>query len=253
MSTPSRATQVVLAKRPKGAISTDTFSVKLVDLPAPSAPEEVLVRVDWISLDPAMRGWLNDSRSYIKPVQIGEKMRASALGTVIKGGKNLKPGDIVRGTLGWCDYAIANEKELEKIVVPKGANELDFLATLGTPGLTAYFGLFDVGDVKAGETLVVSGAAGAVGTVVCQLGKIKGARVIALAGSDEKVSWLEKELGVDKAINYKSPTFVADFKKHVGYLDVYFDNVGGSTLDLCLGRLNKGARVALCGAISAYS
>jgi len=124
---------------------------------------------------------------------------------------------------------------------------------LGMPGLTAYFGLFDVGKIKAGETLVVSGAAGAVGSVACQLGKIKGARVIALAGSDDKVAWLENELGVDKALNYKSPTFVADFKRHVGYLDVYFDNVGGSTLDLCLGRLKKGARVALCGAISAYN
>jgi len=248
-----KATNIVLAERPVGPVSAKTFAIKSVPLPQTLASDDVLVRVDWISMDPAMRGWLNDSRSYIKPVQIGEKMRASAMGTVVKGGTSFKPGDIVRGTLGWCNYTVIKEKDVKKVVVPPGAHELDFLATLGMPGLTAYFGLFDVGQLKAGETLVVSGAAGAVGSVVCQLGKIRGARVIALAGSDDKVAWLENELGVDKALNYKSPSFVNDFKETVGYLDVYFDNVGGSTLDLCLGRLKKGARVALCGAISAYN
>jgi len=120
-------------------------------------------------------------------------------------------------------------------------------------GMTAYFGLFDIGQIKAGETLVVSGAAGSVGSLVCQLGKIQGAKVIAIAGSDDKCEWLEKDLGVDKALNYKSATFQADFKSSVGYLDVYFDNVGGEILDLCLSRLNKGARIPLCGAISAYN
>ncbi|KAF8575958.1 NAD(P)-binding protein [Ramaria rubella] len=255
MSIPSQATHIVLSERPSGPVTSTTFSAKSVPIPDELAPGDVLVRVDWLSLDPAMRGWLNDRRSYIKPVQIGEIMRAQGLGTVVKGG-----GKSVQ-VKGWGDYVVLKETELEKFTLPEGAYALDFISTLGMPGKIKYIfldcpfrkGLFDVGKVKSGETLVVSGAAGAVGSVVCQLGKIKGARVIALAGSDDKVAWLENELGVDKALNYKSPTFVADFKQHVGYLDVYFDNVGGETLDLCLGRLNKGARIALCGAISAYN
>jgi len=254
MYIPLQATEIVLSERPKdGPVTPTTFTKKSIPLANTLVPGEVLIRVDWISLDPAMRGWLNDRRSYIKPVQIGEKMRAAALGTVVKtNGVKTKVGDVVRGVFGWCDYVIIQEKTLETII-PKGLNELDFLGSLGMPGLTAYFGLLDVGKIQPGETLVVSGAAGAVGSVVCQIGKIKGARVIALAGSDDKVAWLENELGVDKGLNYKSPTFAEDFKKHVGYLDVYFDNVGGATLDLCLGRLNQGARIALCGAISAYN
>ncbi|KAF8508529.1 hypothetical protein BU17DRAFT_56720 [Hysterangium stoloniferum] len=254
MYIPSQVTEIVLSERPKGGpVTSTTFTKRSTPLVNTLAPGEVLIRVDWLSLDPAMRGWLNDTRSYITPVQIGEKMRAGGLGTVVKtSGAKSKVGDVVRGVFGWCDYVIVQEKTLE-MTIPKGLNELDFLSTLGMPGLTAYFGLLDVGKIQPGETLVVSGAAGAVGSVVCQIGKIKGARVIALAGSDDKVTWLENELGVDKGLNYKSPTFVADFKKHVGYLDVYFDNVGGTTLDLCLGRLKQGARIALCGAISAYN
>lgn len=134
-----------------------------------------------------------------------------------------------------------------------GVQPLDYLNTLGTPGLTAYFGLKKIGEVKAGEKLVVSGAAGAVGSMACQLGKAAGAKVYAIAGSPDKCEWLEKEIGVEKAFNYKSPTFLQDFKKNVGYLDVYFDNVGGDMLDFMLTRLNKNARIALCGLSSQLS
>jgi hypothetical protein len=215
---------------------------------------QVLVKVNWLSLDPAMRGWLSDKRSYLPPVQIGETMRATGLGTVVETGKGseFSNGDIVRGVFGWTEYAIMDDKQCEKIVPLPGADTLDYLNTLGMPGMTAYFGLQDIGKLKSGETLVVSGAAGSVGSLACQLGKKAGAKVIAIAGSDEKCAWLEKELGVDKALNYKSETFYQDWKS-LGYLDVYFDNVGGSILDFALTRLNKGARIVLCGAISEYN
>ncbi|KAG6373470.1 hypothetical protein JVT61DRAFT_6623 [Boletus reticuloceps] len=154
---------------------------------------------------------------------------------------------------GWTEFAVLKEKALQKITAPPGTTELDFLNTLGLTGMTAYFGLHDVGELKAGETLLVSGAAGAVGSLVCQLGKRAGAKVVALAGSDDKCAWLENELGVDVALNYKRSTFEEEFKNAVRYLDVFFDNVGGEILDLALKRLNQNARIALCGAISAYN
>ncbi|GJJ08642.1 hypothetical protein Clacol_002861 [Clathrus columnatus] len=247
--------EIRLSERPTGHVNSKTFVSESISLSTTlsSSSGHVLVQVDWLSIDPAMRGWLDDKRSYLKPVQIGEKMRAQGLGTVIKSSsKTIKVGDIVRGTFGWCTYAIMAEKDVEPLSLFPGVHELDFLGILGLPGLTAYFGLFDIAQIKQGETLVVSGAAGAVGSVACQLGKLKGAKVIALAGSDDKVEWLESDLGVHKALNYKSPTFIKDFKAAVGYLDVYFDNVGGRILDLCLTRLKKNARVVLCGAISDY-
>jgi len=181
-------------------------------------------------------------------------MRAGGLGIVREVGpdSSLAVGDTVYGTLGMTEYLVAKDKTLTKITVPKGVEALDFLNTLGSSGMTAYFGLKDVGQVKPGETLVVSGAAGSVGAIVCQLGKRMGAKVYAIAGSADKCEWLQKELGVDGALNYKSPTFHDDFKK-IGYLDVYFDNVGGDILDFALTRLNQKARIVLCGAISQYN
>ncbi|KAJ7066944.1 hypothetical protein C8F01DRAFT_1119707 [Mycena amicta] len=199
---------------------------------------DVLVQVTWLSLDPAMRGYIRDVRSYLPPVQIGETMRAQGLGVVIKTGKGQRLD--CRPARHW------------PIRVPKGVQAIDFLNTLGLSGLTAYFGVKDICDVKPGVTMVVSGAAGSVGSVACQLGKRAGAKVYAIAGSQDKCEWLEKELGVDRAFNYKSKTFRQDFKE-IGYIDVYFDNVGGEILDLVLSRLNKGATVALCGAISQYN
>ncbi|EIM90773.1 alcohol dehydrogenase [Stereum hirsutum FP-91666 SS1] len=256
MSSPSEYKRIVLAERPVGDIDAKTFRREQVSLSElkPGA-HQVLVKVNWLSIDAAMRGWLKDVRSYVPPVQIGETMRSSGLATVVEVGEgcDLVKGDIVACTPGWTEYARVSDKDARKIQIPPGAQALDFLGPLGFTGMTAYFGLYDVGRIQPGETLVVSGAAGATGTLVCQMGKRKGAKVIAIAGSAEKCEWLEKDLGVDKAINYKSPTFFDDFKKHVGFLDVFFDNVGGDILNFALTRLNKGARIALCGAISDYN
>ncbi|KAI6013465.1 hypothetical protein BKA83DRAFT_4361875 [Pisolithus microcarpus] len=252
----STYTSIVLRERPVADILPDTFETKTAskDDLVPG-PEQVVVRVTYVSLDPAMRGWLKDARSYLPPVQIGEVMRAVGLGVVVQvgSGSQFKEGDLVSGTVGWTEYAVLDDKKLQKITTPPGCTSLDFLNTLGLTGMTAYFGLHDVGKLKAGETLVVSGAAGAVGSLVCQLGKRAGARVIGIAGSPEKCSWVETELGADKVLNYKLPTFKQDFRDAVGYLDVYFDNVGGEILDLALTRLNRHARIVLCGAISAYN
>ncbi|KAF9223410.1 NAD(P)-binding protein [Gyrodon lividus] len=252
----STFTRIVLRERPEADVLPDTFETQIVsknDLQAGLG--EAVVQVTYLSLDPAMRGWLRDVRSYLPPVQIGEVMRALGLGVVVQVGDGsvFKEGDIVSGTFGWTQFAVMKDKALQKITPPPGSMTLDFLNTLGMPGTTAYFGLHDVGQLKPGETLLVSGAAGAVGSLVCQLGKRAGAKVVALAGSDDKCTWLENELGVDKALNYKSETFQEDFKSAVGYLDVFFDNVGGEILDMSLKALNKNARVVLCGAISAYN
>ncbi|TFK47799.1 alcohol dehydrogenase [Heliocybe sulcata] len=251
---PADYTRIVLQERPKADITSSAFRKEVVALPSELKDGQVLVKVHWLSLDPAMRGWLNDARSYVPPVQIGEVMRAMGLGTVVDPGKGteFKQGDFVRGTFGWQEYAVLKASAVEKIALPKGAELLDFLGPLGSSGMTAYFGLEDICALKPGETLVVSGAAGSVGSLVCQMGKKKGAKVIAIAGSDEKCNWLEKELGADKALNYKSPSWKEEFRK-LGYLDAFFDNVGGEMLDFMLTRLNKGARIALCGAISDYN
>ncbi|KAL0955011.1 hypothetical protein HGRIS_003933 [Hohenbuehelia grisea] len=181
-------------------------------------------------------------------------MRGLGIGTVLEAapGSAFKPGDAVSGPFGWTEFAVMKEKDLEPLKLGPGIQVLDYLNTLGSSGLTAYFGLKDVGKIKAGETLLVSGAAGSVGAIVCQLGKKLGAKVYAIAGTPDKCEWLEKELGVVKAFNYKSPTFAKDLRA-MGYLDVFFDNVGGEILDLALTRLNQGARIVMCGAISGYS
>ncbi|KAJ6561606.1 alcohol dehydrogenase [Mycena capillaripes] len=183
------------------------------------------------------------------PVQIGETMRALGLGVIVKAGlqSTLSVGQLVSGWFGWTEFAVMQDKQVDKVTVPKGVQALDFLNILGTSGLTAYFGLRDICNLKPGDKLVVSGAAGSVGTFACQLGKRAGATVYAIAGAQDKCEWLEKDLGVDKAFNYKSPTFIKDFQE-VGYIDAFFDNVGGDILDLVLTRLNKGARIALCDA-----
>lgn len=253
---PNTFSQIVLRERPVADILPDTFESKTKAFDELHVGKsQALVQVTYISLDPAMRGWLRDVRSYVPPVKIGEVMRSGGLGVVVSVGEGSKfqKGDLVQGRFGWTEYAVADDESMEKISPPSGTTSLDFLNTLGMTGMTAYFGLHDVGQLKAGETLVVSGAAGAVGALVCQLGKQAGARVIGIAGTSDKCAWLESDLGVDKALNYKSATFREDFAKAVGYLDVYFDNVGGDILELALSRLNQNARIVLCGGISAYN
>ncbi|THH20723.1 hypothetical protein EW146_g665 [Bondarzewia mesenterica] len=252
---PSHYTRIVLNQRPEQDIDANTFRQEKVPFDLKPGVGQVLVKVTWLSTDPSMRAWLNDQRSYLPPVQIGETMRAGGLATIVEAGEGSKltPGQLVACVPGWTEFAILNEKDVQPIQLPPGGQELDFLGPLGYTGLTAYFGLNDIGKVKPGDMMVVSGAAGAVGSIACQIGKRQGAKVIAIAGTDEKCRWLEEELGVDKAINYKSPTFQKEFIDAVDYLDVFFDNVGGDILNLALTRLKQHARIVLSGAISDYN
>ncbi len=215
---------------------------------------EVLVQVQYISLDPAMRGWMNDGRSYIAPVGIGDVMRALAAGRVVASNHpELAVGDHVTGLLGVQEYAVAKGHAVMK-VDPGLAPLPVYLGTLGMPGMTAYFGLLEIGKPTAGETVVVSGAAGAVGGVVGQLAKLKGARAIGIAGGKEKCDYVVEELGFDAAIDYKSEDVVKGLSEQCPKgIDVYFDNVGGEILDAALARLARHARVVVCGAISQYN
>lgn len=216
--------------------------------------DEVLIETLYLSLDPAMRGWLNDTRSYIPPVKIGAIMRGMTIGKVLAStSSKFQKGNYVTAVSGWTELAIAKASEVTLLDVPKNGKPTDALGVLGTTGLTAYFGILDVGQIKAGDFVVVSGAAGATGSVVCQIAKLKGAKVLGLAGSDDKVTWL-KELGCDDALNYKSESFVKDFKeKTKDLIDVFFDNVGGEILELALSRAKAHARFVICGAISQYN
>ncbi|KAG9305965.1 hypothetical protein G9A89_016618 [Geosiphon pyriformis] len=251
-------TQVLFVKRPRGAFDPqETF--KIVKVPIPTFDElkegEFLIRSYWLSLDPAMRTWMNNVRSYIPPLAINEIMRGQAVGGVVfSKNPNFKVGDKVQHFGGWSEYVLSNGKDVNKIKAPKWAHLRDFLGVLGMTGMTAYFGLLEIGKPKPGDTVVVSGAAGATGSVAGQIAKIKGARVIGIAGSDDKCAWLEKELGFDIALNYRDPEF---FKKLSDAtpkgIDVYFDNVGGDILDHCLRCIARNGRIVLCGAISQYN
>ncbi|KAF8294132.1 alcohol dehydrogenase [Clavulina sp. PMI_390] len=252
MSIPAKTKRVYLQERPKAHITPTTFATETTETPKPG-PGEVLVKIDVVSLDPAMRGWLNDARSYVPPVKINETMRAGVIATVMTDGKKLRKGDIVTGTLGWAEYAVAKESSLQKLTPTADTDVLDYMGPLGMTGMTAYFGTIAVGQVKAGQTLVVSGAAGATGSMVCQIGKILGAKVIGIAGSADKCKWLVEDLGIDGAYNYKDKDWKQRFRKEVGYLDVFFDNVGGDILNFFLTRLNRNAKIVVCGAISDYN
>ncbi|KAI4102547.1 MAG: hypothetical protein LQ339_004564 [Xanthoria mediterranea] len=256
--TASTYTSVHLAKRPKDVIIPDeTFTLKTNDIPkaADLNDGEVLFQSLYLSLDPAMRGWMNDTRSYIPPVGINETMRGACIG-LIKASKSpsFPTGSHAMGTVGWTEYAIVHSKALQKVDVPKNGKLTDALGVLGLTGLTAYFGILSVGQVKAGDFVVVSGAAGATGSVVGQIAKIKGARVLGIAGSEDKVTWLKERLGFDDALNYKDAEFPLKFKEATkDYIDVFFDNVGGEILDLALARAKPHARFVICGAISQYN
>jgi NADPH-dependent curcumin reductase len=245
--------QYRLAARPVGLPKRDDW--KYTEEPAKQPGDgEVLIKVLYLSLDPAMRGWMNEGKSYIPPVGIGEVMRAGGVGRVIASNDaRIKTGDHVYGTLGIQEYATVKAGTLTK-VDPKAAPLPLYLGTLGMPGMTAYFGLLDVGQPKQGETVVVSGAAGAVGSVVGQIAKIKGCRVVGIAGGREKCQYLVKDLGFDAAIDYKSEDVKEMLRKHCPKgVDVYFDNVGGDILDAVMTQLARGSRIVVCGAISQYN
>ena len=250
--------QIRLARRPVGLpVRADwSFTAEPV---APPPPGGVVVKTLLLSLDPAMRGWMNEGKSYIAPVAIDEVMRAGGIGTVVASqNPRFAVGDRVSGALGVQEYALFAGKQIargELVTIDLGlGTQTQWLNVLGMPGMTAYFGLLDVGQPKPGETVVVSGAAGAVGQTVGQLAKIKGCRAVGIAGGPAKCEWVVKELGFDACIDYKAGPVKDGLKQHCPKgVDIYFDNVGGEILDAVLTRLNRKARIIICGAISQYN
>jgi NADPH-dependent curcumin reductase CurA len=246
--------QITLAARPDGFPKESDFALVEREVPKPG-PGEVLVRLQWLSLDPYMRGRMSEARSYAKPTQLGEPMTGQAVGEVVESNDpRFAPGDTVVGQLGWQDYAVARGGALRKLD-PDAAPPQTALHVLGATGLTAYFGLFDIGRPKPGDTIVVSAAAGAVGQVVGQLARIAGcSRIVGLAGSPGKVADLEDLYGYDVGIDYKRHDLNAALKDACpDGVDVYFDNVGGTIAETVFRRLALGARVPICGQISQYN
>ena len=245
--------QVRLGARPMGLPKPGDwkFTEEAVREPAEG---EILDEVSHLSLDPAMRGWMNDAKSYIRPVAIDEVMRAGAAGKVIASKHpGFAVGDLVTGGFGVQQYAISDGKGVNKVDT-RFAPITTYLGVLGMPGMTAYFGLLDIGKPQPGETVVVSGAAGAVGSVVGQIAKIKGCRAVGIAGGADKCRYLTGKLGFDAAIDYKGEDVKAALKAHCpDGIHVFFDNVGGDILDAALGRLAMRARIVICGAISQYN
>jgi len=250
--------QIRLARRPVGLpVRADwSFTAEPV---APPEPGGVVVKTLLLSLDPAMRGWMNEGKSYIAPVAIDQVMRAGGIGVVVASeSARFAIGDHVSGALGVQEYAAFDERQLDRgelvAIDLRVAAPTQWLNVLGMPGMTGYFGLMDVGKPQPGETVVVSGAAGAVGQTVGQLAKIKGCRAVGIAGGPAKCEWVVKELGFDACIDYKAGPVKDGLKAHCPKgVDVYFDNVGGEILDAVLTRLNRHARIIICGAISQYN
>lgn len=246
-------TAVRLAQRPVGTPKANDWAIVNEAIPHLSAGQ-FLTRVEMISLDPAMRGWLDDRPSYLPPVGIGDVMRANAVGEVIVSEHPKFPvGTSVLGAFGVQQFAVSDGTGVTRID-PKLGTPSMYLGVLGTTGLTAYFGFFDHGKPRAGDTVVVSAAAGAVGSIVGQLAKINGCQVVGIAGGAEKCSYITDELGFDAAIDYKSGNLREEFTKACPRgIDIYFDNVGGAILNAALANLALGARVVVCGAISQYN
>ena len=246
-------TQIYLAARPVGRPKPDDWSIEQVAVPQPG-DNEFLARVIYISLDPAMRGWMNDARSYIEPVGIGDVMRAGGIAEIVESNNpKFAIGDHIYAMTGVQQYFVSDGADAQK-VDPNIAPLVKFLGVLGMTGMTAYFGLLDVAEAKEGETVVISGAAGAVGSVVGQIAKIKGCRVVGIAGGERKCQLLIDELGFDSAIDYKSEDLRKALRQHCPKgIDVFFDNVGGETLDTVLPQLRRHGRIAICGAISQYN
>ena len=250
--------QVRLAARPVGLPKDAdwSFTEEPVSLPAEGG---VLVRSTHLSLDPAMRGWMNEGKSYIAPVGIGEVMRAGGIGVVVASqNPAFAVGDQVSATLGVQEYCLIPAAQIQRSglfrIDTRLGSQTQWLNVLGMPGMTGYFGLMEVGQPRAGETVVVSGAAGAVGQTVGQLAKIKGCRAVGIAGGPDKCRWVVEELGFDACIDYKSGSVRDGLKQHCpDGVDIYFDNVGGEILDTVLTRINRKARIVICGAISQYN
>ena len=245
--------QVLLASRPQGAVTEDNFRIVEMLVPAPAAGE-VLIRNEWLSLDPYMRGRMNDVKSYVPPVQLGEVMVGQTVGEVVTSNEAaFASGDKVLTQLGWQRYGVAKGKDLTKIDVRRAPASC-YLGVIGMPGMTAWFGLFEIGQPKPGETVVVSAASGAVGSVVGQLAKIKGCHVIGIAGGKTKCDYVVQELGFDACIDYKAGNLLQDLRTQCpDGVDVYFENVGGVILDTLLRVMNLHSRIIICGLIAEYN
>lgn len=244
----------VFAKRPEGVPGKDVFELEENAVPDPGE-RQVLVRTVYLSVDPYMRGRMRDRESYAEPWEVGDPLKAAVIGRVVDSNyERLSEGDYVTGELDWADYTVTDGDELHP-VDPDLAPLSTYLGILGMPGRTAYFGLLEEAPPKPGDTVVVSGAAGAVGSTVCQIASLNGCRVVGFAGSDTKIDYLEEDLGIDAAINYKETENYRDALDTVAPdgVDVYFDNVGGPITDAVFTKLNTDARVAVCGQIAHYN
>ncbi len=248
---PSTNRQILLRERPTGAVADHHF--ERVETPAPEIGEgEALVRTLYLSIDPTIKGWI-ERDTYLPAVPVGDVVRSGGIGEVIESrSPDFQQGDLVFGMVGWQEYSVAGPGTMAT-PVPKGIDPTDALSIFGITGMTAYFGMTDIGRPQEGETVVVSGAAGATGSVAGQIAKNLGCRVVGIAGTEAKCAWLTDELGFDAAIDYKREDVAERIRESCPKgIDVFFDNVGGPILDAVLARINLRARVVLCGAISQY-
>jgi NADPH-dependent curcumin reductase CurA len=246
--------QFRLAARPEGMVRESDFEYCEAPLPEP-ADSQVLIRTRYISVDPSMRGQMENRADYVAPLQIGDVIRAGAVGEVIESNVDaFEVGTLVSGSIGMQEYAVSDGRNPPLRTFPAGTDPTMALGILGGTGMTAYFGLLDLGEPKPGDVVVISGAAGATGSVAGQIARIKGCRVIGMAGSDDKCRWLTEDLNFDGAINYKTEDVGSALDRLCPEgINIYFDNVGGEILDLCLARIAMNARVVICGGISRYN
>jgi NADPH-dependent curcumin reductase CurA len=246
---------LVLTQRPSGMVDEATTRLHEGPQPVPG-PGEALVHVRFLSMDPTIRTWMDDAPGYLPPIALGETVRGAGVGEVVESNSDrYAVGDLVVGLTGWQDYVIADEGASSMQVIPPGIDPPLVLSVLGVTGMTAYFGMIDVGRVTNGDTVVVSGAAGATGSIAGQIARIQGAaKVVGIAGTAEKCAWIVDELGLDAAVNYRSDDVAASLRKSCPEgIDLYYDNVGGEILDVCLAQLAMKGRIVLCGAISVYN
>lgn len=246
--------EIVLASRPKGKPSEESFRTESITLPD-LKEDQLLAKGLYYSVDPYMRGRMNDTKSYAKPYQVDEPIKGGVVAEVIESkSADFEKGDVVTGLLPWATKCVVAAKQVRKVDTNLAPASY-YLGILGMPGLTAYFGMVDIGKPKAGETVVISGAAGAVGIVACQIGKLKGCRVVGIAGTDEKIEMLKSEFGIDDGISYKTTKNMQQAVKEAcpEGVDIYYDNVGGEISDAVIENINFHARIVLCGQISLYN
>jgi len=246
--------QILLNARPEGDIKHSDFQLVEADTPSPGA-NEVLIQTLYLAVEPAMRGWMENRADYVAPLELGDVMRSFGVGRVIESNNpDYAVGTLVTGSIGWREYLVSDGKSVPLQILPTDVDIPAAIGVLGVTGLTGYFGMLEIGKPVAGDTVLVSGAAGATGSIAGQLAKFEGCRVVGIAGSKEKCDWLTDELGFDAAINYHEEDVAAAVKEHCPKgINVYYDNVGGEILDIALARLADRARVVICGGISRYN